>query len=74
MINGHSIVFKKPAGQIKIIINHITPGGKQYVADQVFDYYSINTTNSCNCSNNTPRKFFRIKGGLIPYEKAIIIK
>jgi hypothetical protein len=74
MINGHSMVVKKPIGQIKMIKNHISPKGTPYTINQVLDYYSINTTNACNCAGGSVKKTFRIKGGSIPYEKAIVLK
>lgn len=74
MINGHSMVIKKPIGKIKMVKNHISPKGTAYTVDQVLEYYSINTINSCNCSGGGVRKSFRVKGGSIPYEKAMILK
>jgi hypothetical protein len=74
-MNGHSIVVKQPIGKIKVTKTHKTPLGKIFTENQVLDYYSIFTTKPCNCGNDTKsRKSYRVKGGTIPFEKAIVVE
>lgn len=72
---GISTVIKQPIGKIKMVKYYKSPKGALYEKDQIIDYYSIMVTKGCNCNgNNLPRKSYRIKGGTIPFDKAVIIK
>lgn len=73
-MNGHSTVVRKPIGKIKIVKYHRTPRGVLYNIGDIFDYYSIFTTNGCNCGGAVAKQSYRIKGGTIPLDKAIILK
>jgi hypothetical protein len=73
-MNGINTVIKKPTGRIKIIKNHKTSRGVMFRVGEIYDQYGVFTTNSgCNCGDNKPNKSFRVKGGTIPYEKAVIV-
>ena len=74
-MNGINTVTRKPSGRIKIIKNHKTPRGVMFRVGEIYDQYGVFTTGSCTCGGNIGgvKKSFRVKGGTIPYEKAVII-
>lgn len=75
-MNGINTVIKKPTGKIKIIKNHRTHRGLIFKVGEIHDQYGVFTTGNCNCGGNIGgvKKSFRVKGGLIPYEKAVIVE
>lgn len=73
-MNGINTVARKPSGRIKIIKNHKTPRGVMFRVGEIYDQYGVFTVGGgCNCGDNKAKKSFRVKGGTIPYEKAVII-
>lgn len=73
-MNGHSIVTKKPLGKIKLTSDHVSLNGNKYKEGQIFEYYAIFVKSECgSCGKQGYKKTYKIKGGNIPFEKAIII-
>lgn len=73
-MSGHSIVTKKPLGKIKLTTDHVALNGTRYKQGQVFEYYAVLVKSECSsCGNQGYKKTYKIKGGNIPFEKAIII-
>jgi hypothetical protein len=74
MLQGRNIVDKKPLGKIRLITDHISPNGQRYKKDQVFEYYAVYVKSECgSCGKQGYNKTYKVKGGNIPFEKAIII-
>ena len=72
---GISTVIKQPIGKIKMLKFYKTPKGVLFEKDQVLEYYSIFVTTGCSsCGNTGQKKSYRVKGGSIPFDKAVILK
>ena len=73
-MSGHSMVVKKPLGKIKLIKDHTTLDGTKYKSGSVYEYYAVFVKSECgSCGQQGYKKTYKIKGGNIPFEKAVII-
>lgn len=68
-------ITKKPAGKIEVIERHRTYKGVVYRPGEQYEYYTIiNKSEACGCSQVvTFTKFYELKTGLIPTNKAKLI-
>lgn len=75
MENLDNTVIRKPIGKIKVIKYHQIPNGRIFMINEILDYYGVLAVNKgCACDGSaTIVQNYRVQGGNIPIEKAMII-
>ena len=75
MENLNSTVVRTPIGKIKMVKYHQIPNGRIFMINEVLDYYGTFTVNEgCICDGSAKAvQTYRVQGGNVPIEKAMII-
>ena len=75
-MNGLDIVKRKAIGKIRMTKYHQVNGsGRIFMINEELEYFGILTTTSgCGCDGSLKNEqSYKIQGGVIPFEKAIIL-
>jgi hypothetical protein len=71
----NSTVTRTPKGKIKMTKYHQIPGGRIFMINEEVQYYgTLTTSTGCGCDGSLQTiQNYKVEGGMIPFDKAVII-